>query len=151
MHEFYSSPVFEERFTYTGNDLGAVWSREKTCFRLWAPTASCVSIKLYKTGNPENEDLLEVIPTIRPDRLGLSGFCARMPCGTSAGHPDRFFLRCHEQVAVSSSSSPAVLRPVSSPSASAWKKGLRKRSLPRSFTFPELLFQNGSQAEDIRI
>ena len=62
MHEFYSSPVFEERFTYTGNDLGAVWSREKTCFRLWAPTASCVSIKLYKTGNPENEDLLEVIP-----------------------------------------------------------------------------------------
>ena len=62
MHEFYSSPVFEERFTYTGTDLGAVWSREKTCFRLWAPTADSIFINLYKTGNPENPDLLEVIP-----------------------------------------------------------------------------------------
>ena len=62
MHAFYSSPVFEEKFTYTGSDLGAVWSREKTCFRLWAPTAASVSVKLYKTGNPENDDLLEVIP-----------------------------------------------------------------------------------------
>ena len=62
MHEFYSSPVFEEKFTYTGNDLGAVWSREKTCFRLWAPTAKSVSIHLFRTGNPENDDLIEVIP-----------------------------------------------------------------------------------------
>ena len=62
MHEFYSSPVFEEKFTYSGNDLGAVWSREKTCFRLWAPTAKSVSIHLFRTGNPENDDLIEVIP-----------------------------------------------------------------------------------------
>ena len=62
MHEFYSSPVFEEKFTYSGTDLGAVWSREKTCFRLWAPTAAAVSIKLYKTGNPENDDLMDIIP-----------------------------------------------------------------------------------------
>ncbi len=62
MHEFYSSPVFEEKYTYTGSDLGAVWSREKTSFRLWAPTAKAVSIKLYRTGNPENEDLIDTIP-----------------------------------------------------------------------------------------
>ena len=62
MHEFYSSPVFEEKYTYPGSDLGAVWSREKTCFRLWAPTAVSASVQLYKTGNPENGDLLEVIP-----------------------------------------------------------------------------------------
>ena len=61
MYEFYSSPVFEEKFTYHGNDLGAVWSREKTCFRLWAPTAKSASVKLYKTGNPENEDLISVV------------------------------------------------------------------------------------------
>lgn len=69
MHEFYSSPEFEEKFTYTGNDLGAVWSREKTSFRLWAPTASAVSIKLYKTGNPENNDLLAILP-MTPDIQG---------------------------------------------------------------------------------
>ena len=62
MHEFYSSPVFEEKFTYTGQDLGAVWSREKTCFRLWAPTAESVSVMLYQSGNPENADLLEAVP-----------------------------------------------------------------------------------------
>lgn len=61
MHEFYSSPVFEEKFTYTGTDLGAVWSKEKTCFRLWAPTAKSVSIRLYKTGNPNAEDLINTI------------------------------------------------------------------------------------------
>ena len=62
MHEFYSSPVFEEKYTYTGTDLGTVWSREQTCFRLWAPTAKSVSIKLYQSGDPEKDDLLEVIP-----------------------------------------------------------------------------------------
>ena len=61
MHEFYSSPEFEEKYTYNGNDLGAVWSREKTSFRLWAPTAKAVSIKLYKTGNPDTDDLLDTV------------------------------------------------------------------------------------------
>lgn len=69
MHDSYSSPVFEEKYTYTGNDLGAVWSREKTSFRLWAPTAEFVSIKLYRTGNPENDDLLEIL-SMTPDVRG---------------------------------------------------------------------------------
>lgn len=64
MHEFYSSPAFEEKYTYTGNDLGVVWSKEKTCFRLWAPTAKSVSIKLYKTGDPKNNDLIEILPMV---------------------------------------------------------------------------------------
>ena len=47
----YSTPAFEEKFTYTGSDLGAIWSEEKTCFRLWAPTASAVTLNLYEAGN----------------------------------------------------------------------------------------------------
>lgn len=62
MHEFYSSPAFEEKFTYTGADLGAVWSKDKTAFRLWAPTAKAAWVKLYKSGTPGTDDLLEVIP-----------------------------------------------------------------------------------------
>ena len=36
---------------YAGNDLGAVYSKEKTTFRLWAPTAENVKICLFKEGN----------------------------------------------------------------------------------------------------
>lgn len=36
---------------YEGNDLGAVYSKEKTDFRLWAPTAEQVRICLYEKGN----------------------------------------------------------------------------------------------------
>lgn len=47
----YSTAEFEEQYTYTGNDLGAVYTTEATAFRLWAPTASDVSVNLYSDGN----------------------------------------------------------------------------------------------------
>jgi len=46
----YSSPEFESQYTYLGTDLGAVWTREQTQFRVWAPTASAVSLNLYDAG-----------------------------------------------------------------------------------------------------
>ena len=58
----YSSKGFEEAFTYTGNDLGATWTAEKTSFRLWAPTAQEVSINLYTGGTDGVADLIEQIP-----------------------------------------------------------------------------------------
>ena len=36
---------------YEGNDLGAVYSKEQTSFRLWAPTAEKVSICFYANGD----------------------------------------------------------------------------------------------------
>lgn len=42
----------ENRYTpYFGNDLGAVYTKEKTAFRLWAPTAEHVTICFYKSGD----------------------------------------------------------------------------------------------------
>ncbi len=41
---------------YRGNDLGVKWFPDKTVFRLWAPTAKVVEIRLYaagKGGRPE--------------------------------------------------------------------------------------------------
>ena len=35
---------------YDANDLGAVWSPAQTVFKLWAPTASAVTLQLYATG-----------------------------------------------------------------------------------------------------
>lgn len=46
----YSTEEFEREYTYTGNDLGAVWSKEKTTFKVWAPTAEEVRVNLYKEG-----------------------------------------------------------------------------------------------------
>ena len=65
----YSTRDFESRYTYTGSDLGAVWSKEKTCFRVWAPTASAVSVNLYRSGDAKVNDLITSVPMIS-DRNG---------------------------------------------------------------------------------
>lgn len=49
--EAFSTEEFEEAFTYEGDDLGAIYTPEKTCFRVWAPTASEVTINFYKEGS----------------------------------------------------------------------------------------------------
>ena len=65
MSKLYSTPDFEATYTYRGNDLGAIWSKEKTSFRLWAPTATAVTINLYHSGNPDAADLFQQIPMQR--------------------------------------------------------------------------------------
>ncbi|MBR2421261.1 MAG: type I pullulanase [Oscillospiraceae bacterium] len=64
MPNVYSTEEFERAYTYTGDDLGAVWSAEKTAFRLWAPTAEAVKINLYKTGTAGTDDLLEQLEMV---------------------------------------------------------------------------------------
>lgn len=65
MSELYSTPDFEAAYTYHGNDLGATWTKEKTSFRLWAPTAKAVCINLYRSGEPEAKDLIVCVPMQR--------------------------------------------------------------------------------------
>ena len=54
----YSTEFFEAEYTYNGNDLGANWTSEATTFRLWAPTASAVSVNLYTSGTEGTDDLI---------------------------------------------------------------------------------------------
>lgn len=58
----YSTEEFEDKYTYTGNDLGATWTSEKTVFRVWAPTAQAVTVNLYESGTEGADDLIESIP-----------------------------------------------------------------------------------------
>ena len=58
---YYSSDEFEALYTYSGNDLGATWTKEKTSFRLWAPTATAVTVNLYTSGTPGTDDRIEQI------------------------------------------------------------------------------------------
>ena len=62
MPNIYSTDSFEAAYTYAGDDLGATWSAEKTAFRVWAPTAESVSVKLYESGTPGTDDLIETLP-----------------------------------------------------------------------------------------
>ncbi len=41
---------FDQIFAYDGDDLGATYTKKKTMFKLWAPTADKVSVKLYEDG-----------------------------------------------------------------------------------------------------
>lgn len=62
MHDLYSTSEFEAKYTYTGTDLGAVWTQEKTTFRLWAPTAQEVTVNIYRSGTAGQDDLQYQLP-----------------------------------------------------------------------------------------
>ena len=52
MPDCYAEPSFEAEFTYNGNDLGAIYSKDATSLRVWAPAALAVSVNLYTNGDP---------------------------------------------------------------------------------------------------
>ena len=62
MPNIYSTEKFEKEFTYSGSDLGATYTPEKTTFRVWAPTADTVTLNLYGSGTPGTDDLVEQLP-----------------------------------------------------------------------------------------
>ncbi|CAB4663121.1 MAG: type I pullulanase [Actinobacteria bacterium] len=50
------SSGFNEKFVYTGDDLGNTYSATETAFRVWAPTASAVSLLTYATATTASAD-----------------------------------------------------------------------------------------------
>lgn len=48
---------------YDGNDLGASYTKAATTFKVWAPTASRVAVKIYATGSPEEEGAQDISTT----------------------------------------------------------------------------------------
>jgi pullulanase len=62
----FSSSEFEATNCYQGNDLGAVWTKEATHFRVWAPTASRVVLNLYRTG--DQDDLFDSLPMFTEEK-----------------------------------------------------------------------------------
>ncbi len=46
---------FEDKYCYDGKDLGAEYSKEKTTFKVWAPTAENVIVCLYTKGSEDEE------------------------------------------------------------------------------------------------
>ncbi|MBD5137337.1 MAG: type I pullulanase [Lachnospiraceae bacterium] len=50
--DYFSSETFEDKYTYKGNDLGAVYTQAATTFKLWAPSAASIKVKLFSEGLP---------------------------------------------------------------------------------------------------
>ncbi len=61
MPNTYSTADFEAKYTYSGSDLGATWTPEKTLFRLWSPTATSARVNLYRSGTPGTPDLIRQV------------------------------------------------------------------------------------------
>ena len=53
LKRYYSSKEFKDNCLYDGDDLGVKYNREGSLFKVWAPTASEVSVNLYTTGSEE--------------------------------------------------------------------------------------------------
>ena len=75
----FDSPAFVERFVYDGEDLGATLTDSGTQFKVWAPTASRVQLRLYAAG--EGGEPLETLDMVREDRGVWSASAA---CGAGA-------------------------------------------------------------------
>lgn len=54
--KIFISKEFEEKYSYLDNDLGNTYSKEKTTFKVWCPTAENVSLNLYTTGSDNEEN-----------------------------------------------------------------------------------------------
>lgn len=67
MPNVFSKEEFEAQYTYTGDDLGAVWSPEATVFKVWAPTADTVTVRLYESGLAGTDDLIDEIEMEKGD------------------------------------------------------------------------------------
>ena len=62
----FDSAAFKERFTYDGDDLGAVLTETGTQFKVWAPTASRVQLKLYEAG--DGGEAFETLDMVRGEQ-----------------------------------------------------------------------------------
>ena len=56
MLPLYKTARFEKFYTYDGDDLGAVYSKEKTTFKVWAPICAKINLRIYNAGAPISLD-----------------------------------------------------------------------------------------------
>ncbi len=50
----YDTAVFDEMFYYDG-ELGAIYSKEETTFRVWSPVSGKILLNVYETGHSEEQ------------------------------------------------------------------------------------------------
>ena len=74
--EIFDSKEFIAQYTYDGDDLGAVIQGDRTVFKVWAPTASQVTLNLFEEGAD-----CPAYATIPMERGGQGVWSAEADCG----------------------------------------------------------------------
>lgn len=68
---YFDSKEFEKKY-HTNIELGAIYKKTETTFRLWAPTAKSVSILLFSDGeNSAADETFELTPLTEQGKLGV--------------------------------------------------------------------------------
>lgn len=52
----FKTDEFDAQYTYTGDDLGANYTKEKTTFKVWAPGSTSLKVRIYDSGTPTSVD-----------------------------------------------------------------------------------------------
>ena len=53
MRRNFNSKEFNDKYYYDG-ELGAIYNKEETIFRVWSPEAKSLELLLYRDGNTES-------------------------------------------------------------------------------------------------
>ncbi len=56
INALYKTNMFNTLYTYDGDDLGAVYTQEKTTFKVWSPISSSIKLRIYENGTPTSID-----------------------------------------------------------------------------------------------
>ncbi|ABX42665.1 type I pullulanase [Lachnoclostridium phytofermentans] len=67
----YTSEEFEAAYTYEGNDLGATYSKEKTVFKVWSPSAESISVLFYPHGEAKDGEKPEITYPMKQTGAGV--------------------------------------------------------------------------------
>ena len=62
----FDSDEFNSRYVYDGDDLGTTWTDSGTLFKVWAPTASRVQVRLFTDG--AEGDAYDTLDMVREDQ-----------------------------------------------------------------------------------
>ncbi len=72
MNEFWKLTDGEQQYYYDGDDLGCSCTSNSTTLKVWAPTASMVSVKLFRDGNKAEPFAAEVM---KQEERGIWSIC----------------------------------------------------------------------------
>jgi len=91
----FDTEAFAEKYNYDGDDLGATAGAEGTVFRVWAPTASRVTLNLFEAG-----DGCDAYENLEMSRGEKGVWSAEAPCGPGTYYTYSVTTSVGEQEAV---------------------------------------------------
>lgn len=91
----YNTLPFKNKYTYDGDDLGAVISGSKTSFKVWSPVSTSISLRVYGNGTPVSVDANKGNDTYTeyPMTMGDKGVYATEVEGNLGGKYYTYFVK----------------------------------------------------------